>query len=174
MSWYLKSHVTQLFVQQIVEADNNENVIYLHYWPPHEGDPPVAGGPPSQRSPFIRWKIFSCHDVIITEVCYVMLSLLSTGLTHCGLVTIWWHSTGPALVQVMVCCLTAPSHYLNLYWFMFKVMLWNSPESNFTSSARASALYYEFEKYAFKITAASPRGQWVHHFTKHQTGPFSV
>ena len=48
--------------------------------------------------------------------------------------TIWWHKSGSLLAQVMGCCLTAPSHYLNQCWHISAV-LWDSPESNFTSSA---------------------------------------
>ena len=29
---------------------------------------------------------------------------------------IWWHWSGSNLVQLMACCLTAPSHYLNQCW----------------------------------------------------------
>ena len=31
---------------------------------------------------------------------------------------IWWHRFGSTLARVMVCCLTAPSHYLNQYWLI--------------------------------------------------------
>ena len=31
-------------------------------------------------------------------------------------------------IQVMVCCPTAPSHYLNQYWFIFSEALWHSPK----------------------------------------------
>ena len=31
--------------------------------------------------------------------------------------TIWRHRSGSTLGQVMACCLMAPSHYLNQYWF---------------------------------------------------------
>ena len=44
---------------------------------------------------------------------------------------IWWHRSGSILAQVMACCLTAPSHHLNQYWFIFKGVLWPSPEGNF-------------------------------------------
>ena len=37
------------------------------------------------------------------------------------------------LAQVMACCLTAPSHHLNKFWFIIKCALWHSPESNFRS-----------------------------------------
>ena len=31
---------------------------------------------------------------------------------------IWQHRSGSTLAQVMACCLTAPSHYLNQCWFI--------------------------------------------------------
>ena len=43
---------------------------------------------------------------------------------------IWRHRSGLSLVQVMACCLTAPSHYLNQYWLVIEVVPWHSPESN--------------------------------------------
>ena len=39
-------------------------------------------------------------------------SPLTIALTHCGLVTPWQHRSGSTWAKVMVCCLTAPSHYL--------------------------------------------------------------
>ena len=47
--------------------------------------------------------------------------------------TIRRHTTVSTLPQAMDCCLTAPSLYLNQYWFIIKGVLWHSPESNFTS-----------------------------------------
>ena len=32
------------------------------------------------------------------------------------IITIWWYRSGSTLDQVMACCLTAPSHYLNQCW----------------------------------------------------------
>ena len=61
----------------------------------------------------------------------------------------------------MACCLTAPSHYLRLGWLLISGILWYSYESNFTTSAQATILYPEFEKFASKIAAPSPRSQWV-------------
>ena len=29
---------------------------------------------------------------------------------------IWWHASGSTLDQIVVCCLVAPSHYLNQWW----------------------------------------------------------
>ena len=38
-----------------------------------------------------------------------------------------WRS-GSTLVQVMACCLTAPSHYLNQCWLIISKVLWHSSE----------------------------------------------
>ena len=45
---------------------------------------------------------------------------------------IWRHRSGSPLVQVMACCLTAPSHYLNQCWFTISKVHWHSFEYNFT------------------------------------------
>ena len=50
---------------------------------------------------------------------------------------IWWHRSGSTLAQVMACCLTAPSHYLNECWqFISKVQL-RSSDGNFTRDTSA-------------------------------------
>ena len=50
-------------------------------------------------------------------------------LTHWGLVTaIWQQRSGSTLAQVMACCLTAPSHYLNQCWLIISKVLWHSSE----------------------------------------------
>ena len=36
---------------------------------------------------------------------------------------IWWHRSGSTLAQVMACCLTAPSHYLNQCWLIISRVL---------------------------------------------------
>ena len=39
---------------------------------------------------------------------------------------IWWQKTGSTLTQVMACCLTAPSHYLNQCWLIINEVQWHS------------------------------------------------
>ena len=46
--------------------------------------------------------------------------------------TIWRHKSGSTLAQVMACCLTAPSHYLNQCWLIISKVQWHSSEHNFT------------------------------------------
>ena len=74
---------------------------------------------------------------------------------------IWWHGSGSTLAQVMACCLTAPSHYLNQCWLTISEILWHSPESNFTENTKDIYLWNEFEIYKFYIVVKSARGQWV-------------
>ena len=41
---------------------------------------------------------------------------------------IWRHRSGSTLAQVMACCLTALSHYLNQCWLIISKVLWHSSE----------------------------------------------
>ena len=54
--------------------------------------------------------------VIVTETAKLVPYLWIKALT--GSDTIWWHKSGSTLAQVMACCLTAPSHYLNQCWLI--------------------------------------------------------
>ena len=47
---------------------------------------------------------------------------------------IWRHRSGPTLTQVMDCCLTAPSHYLNQCWLLIGGVVWHSLEINFAGN----------------------------------------
>ena len=51
--------------------------------------------------------------------------------------TIWWHKSGSTLAQVMACCLTASSHYLDQCSFIINKVQWHSSECNFTRDASA-------------------------------------
>ena len=46
-------------------------------------------------------------------------------------------------------------------WFLFKHILWHSPESTFSGSAQVTVLYKEFENNASKIIATFLMGHWV-------------
>ena len=54
---------------------------------------------------------------------------------------VWRHRSGPTLAQIMVCCLTTPSHYLNQCRLLISKFLWHSPKSNTT--LRISNLYQQ-------------------------------
>ena len=76
---------------------------------------------------------------------------------------IWRHRSGSTLAQVMACCLTAPSHYLNQCWLNSSVALWHSAENDFTRNAQDIYAWYQFENYWFKTSNTSSRGQRVNH-----------
>ena len=60
---------------------------------------------------------------------------------------IWRQESRSTLAQVMACCLTAPSHYLNRCWLMISEVLWHSPNSNFTENTQDIYRWNEFEIY---------------------------
>ena len=39
---------------------------------------------------------------------------------------IWWQRSESTLAQIMACCLTAPSHYLNHCWLIISKVQWHS------------------------------------------------
>ena len=49
---------------------------------------------------------------------------------------IWQHRSGSSLAEVMACCLAASSHYQSQCWLSVSIVLWHSPESNSTRSAK--------------------------------------
>ena len=71
---------------------------------------------------------------------------------------IWRWSSVSTLARVMACCLAAPSHYLNQCWLIISEVLWH-----FLKAISQKMLYswYGLENCLFKMTATSPRGQWV-------------
>ena len=76
---------------------------------------------------------------------------------------IWQQRSGSTLAQVMTCCLTAPSHYLNQCWLIISEVQWHSYWGNFTRDASTINHWNPFESYIFKISFKFPRGQWVNY-----------
>ena len=70
-------------------------------------------------------------------------------------VSIWWRHHGLTLVQVMACCLPAPSHFLNGYGLFINQDLCHSLERKFRIKAQTTILLNDFEY------NTSPSGQWV-------------
>ena len=74
---------------------------------------------------------------------------------------IWRQGSWSTMAEVMACCLTAPSNYLNQCWLIMNLMLWHPPENNFIGSSHNINSINELKNFNFKIITASPRGQWV-------------
>ena len=79
-----------------------------------------------------RWWLL-CWKFVAPIIIVVSLNKIVCMLTPSD--AIWQHSFGSTLAQVMACCLTAPSHYLNQCWVVIKDVLLHSHGSNFTRSA---------------------------------------
>ena len=78
--------------------------------------------------------------------------------------TIWQQRSGSTMAQVMACCLTALSHYLNQFRLIMNEDLWQSPDSIFTRGTPAIYWWYQLENRLSKISFKSPRGQWISDF----------
>ena len=138
------------------EIINVKNSLHLCFVGPMTvGVAPVLLGPafsePDKLDPWWGRKIsavfkFWCHSykiVCLFETCrqqsLVVIdrrAILSWSFNSLwSKDVIWRHRSGSILVQVMSCCLVAPSHYLNQCWLILKGDMWPSPESNFTKSA---------------------------------------
>ena len=86
---------------------------------------------------------------------------------------IWRHRTGSTLAQVMACCLTAPSHYLNQCWLIISKVQSYSSGSHFTKDTPAIHHWNQFENYLSKFPFKSPRGQWVNWINSYPGNRFS-
>ena len=60
----------------------------------------------------------------------ICVVILPSSLRPSG--AMWRQGTGSTLAQVMACCLTAPSHFLDQCWLIISKVLWRSCEANFT------------------------------------------
>ena len=72
---------------------------------------------------------------------------------------IWRRRSGSTLSQVMACCLTAPSHYLNKCWLSIN----NVPRYPYKSIFTGNVQEFNMNnKITFpKFLPSFPRGQWV-------------
>ena len=76
---------------------------------------------------------------------------------------IWQQRSRSTLARVIVCCLTAISHYLNQCWLIIIRVLWHLPQDNFTRHCENIYPWYACENYNFNISAISLRNNWVNH-----------
>ena len=80
----------------------------------------------------MSWLKFSCQPLQAHKELQVTHNSLYVGSPPINSLwpsdDTWQHRSGSTLVQVMACCLTAPSHYLNQCWLIISKVLWHSPE----------------------------------------------
>ena len=73
---------------------------------------------------------------------------------------IWRHGTRSTLAQIMACCLTAPSHYLNQCWLIISEVPWLSSQGMIIRQCEDTN-QNKIENCSFKMAYRSARGQWV-------------
>ena len=74
---------------------------------------------------------------------------------------IWRQMSGSTLAQVMACCLTAPSHYLNQCWLIIRKVEWYASKGKFTRDNSAINHWNYLANQVPRISFKFPRGQWV-------------
>ena len=88
--------------------------------------------------------------------------------------TIWRQRSGSTLAQVMACCLTAPSHYLNQCWLMssdihIRPILQEMPQPSITKT-RSKITYLKFHSNfpgANVLRLMSLHNKLYHHYYIH-------
>ena len=104
----------------------------------------------------ILWNI--CTSIsCLQNVTHFVQALVFNSLWNSDIT--WWHRSGSTLAQVMACCLTAPNYYLKS-WTNVDFSLVRFCGIHLRASYYC-VQYNELENYSLKITATSPRGQWV-------------
>ena len=92
--------------------------------------------------------IFHDHSLSLGQSCYYPTACEVTPKDMVNSLwpsdTIWRQRSRSTLVQVMACCLKAPSHYLNQCWLIISEVLRHSPEGNFTGNAPDIYHWYDF------------------------------
>ena len=126
------SHHWNYYVMARLHDDVMTWKFFLKYWPFMRA---IHWSPSSTGFPSQKASILSACLVFTWTGCWPNTQIASD-LTHWGLVMPYGDKrTGSTLAQVMACCLTAPSHYLNQCWLIISKVLWLSCEGNFTRDA---------------------------------------
>ena len=98
------------------------------------------------------------------RLCFLKNQFSITMVTHWPSDAIWQHRTGSTQVQVMACCLTAPSHYLIQCWLVINIGPWHSSENIIIRSKAILNQPNKIENCILNIAFRSPRDQWVNAF----------
>ena len=151
------------------------------------------------------WFSFYFHDDVIDYVCFKKLRHSDAymcqwigpsvqGMTYSNENTFWildsFNSLWPSwclmaiymwvrLVQIMACCLVAPSHFLNQYWFVISRILHHPPKGSSTGNTHENNHGNACENCTFIIKATSRQGttrvNWYRDYKSNYLGiSFSV
>ena len=77
---------------------------------------------------------------------------------------IWRQASRSTLVQVMACCLMAPSHYLNQCWLIISNVLWHSSEGIIIQRSQDTNQYTRLKIEFFKSHPNLPGANELNHW----------
>ena len=90
------------------------------------------------KYPQYMQTVVTAHTVGVLRTCFTLLVLWLALVNSTNNLNslwpsdaIWWEGSRLILVQVMTCCPTAPSHYLDQCWHIITKVQWYSSEGNF-------------------------------------------
>ena len=119
-------------VQNIISFYEAFHCVYKWYIDYDDDDPfarwPLALRRSKNTPSSIEYKVYTYHSRAVTYVYpkkYAHDSRLNSLWPSDA---IWRWRSWSTLIQVMACCLTAPSHYLNQCWLIISKVLWLSSE----------------------------------------------
>ena len=108
------------------------------------------------------WLIFCPYNMVILNLLLVTVSSIITIFNSLRPSdAIWWHRFRPTLLQIMACCLSAPSHYLNQFWLIISEILWHTLEDICMGNKRDISHWDVFQNDKNNISTTSPGSQWV-------------
>ena len=118
LQWRLNEHdgfsnhpASRLFAQPFVQAQIKGSIKAPRSWP-FWGETTVDQWIPLTKA---QWRKIWFH---LMTSSYSIITWCFHTLWPCA--TIWRHEFGSPLTQLMACCLTASSHYLNHCWLLTK------------------------------------------------------
>ena len=106
---------------------------------------------------FCNTFIFWVHHLMSWNYYFLLIQFSSLRPSD----AIWWQWSGSTLSQVMVYCLTTPSHYLNQCWLITSLVPWHSSEGITINRSRDTYQWNKITNRISKTTYRCYRGQWV-------------
>ena len=98
-----------------------------------------------------------CGSDFKSVICKHMLQINSLWPSD----AIWRQRSGSTLAQVMACCLTAPSHYLNQCWLIISEVQVTFILGQFHKRCLNHQSLKSVWKLHTKLSFKFPRGQWI-------------
>ena len=93
---------------------------------------------PTGRLIWLMLSDISDHSHLDLNMSVLLANVFYHHYPKDGINSLWssdaicWHLSRSTMAQVMACCLTAPSHYLNQCWLIISKVQWHLPEGNLT------------------------------------------